>query len=104
MINSIYGKTMENLQKRIKVRVINNEKDFLKYTSRLTRITHKIFDKDFTAIHRIKPVVILNKPVYVGLTVQDLSKWLIYDFHYNLLKKILMLNCYLLKPTVLLMK
>ena len=36
MINSIYGKTMENLRKRINVRLVNNEKDFLKYTSRPT--------------------------------------------------------------------
>ena len=42
MINSVYGKTMENLRKRI--RLVNNEKDFLKHTSRPTHITHKIFD------------------------------------------------------------
>ena len=45
MINSVYGKTMENLRKRINVRLVNNEKDFLKYTSRPTHATHKIFDK-----------------------------------------------------------
>ena len=43
MINSVYGKAMENLQKRINLRLVNNEKDFLKYTSRLTYITHKKF-------------------------------------------------------------
>ena len=36
MINSVYGKTMENLQKGINVRLVNNEKDFLKYTNRPT--------------------------------------------------------------------
>ena len=40
MINSVYGKPMENLRKRINVRLVNNEKDFLKYTSRPTHITH----------------------------------------------------------------
>ena len=54
MINSAYGKTMENLRKRINVRLINNEKDFLKYTSRPTHITHKFFDKNYAAIHEIK--------------------------------------------------
>ena len=34
MINSVYGKTMENVRKRINVRLVNNKKDFLKYTSR----------------------------------------------------------------------
>ena len=56
MINSVYGKTMEHLRKRINVRPVNNEKDFLKYTSRPTHITHKSFDKNYAAIHEIKPV------------------------------------------------
>ena len=87
MINSAYGKTIENLRKRINVRLVNNEKDFLKYTSRPTYVTHKLFDKDFAAIHEIKPVLVLNKPIYVGFTVLDLSKWKMYDFHYNFIKK-----------------
>ena len=54
MINCVYGKTMENLRKGIKVRLVNNETDFLKYTSRPTHITHKIFGKNYAAIHDIK--------------------------------------------------
>ena len=83
MINSVYGKTMENLRKRINVRLVNNEKDFLKYTSRPTHITHKIFGKNYAAIHEIKPVLMFNKPIYVGFIVLDFSKWRMYDFHYN---------------------
>ena len=41
MINSVYEKTMENLRKRINVRLVNNAKDFLKYTSKPTCITQK---------------------------------------------------------------
>ena len=73
MINSVYGKTMENLRKRINVRLVNNGKYFLKYTSRPTHITHKIFDRNYAAIHEIKPVFTLNKPIYVGFTVLELS-------------------------------
>ena len=87
LINSIYGKTMENLRKRISVRLVNNAEDFLKYTSRPACITCKIFSEHFAAIHEIEPVVILNKPVYVGFTVLELSKWLKYDFRYNFIKK-----------------
>ena len=87
MINSVYGKTMENLRKRINVILVNNEKDFLKYTSKPTHITHKIFDKNYAAIHEIKPVLTLNKPIYVGFTVLELSKLLMHDFHYNFIKK-----------------
>ena len=88
MISSVYGKTMVNLRKRINVRLLNNEKDFLKYTSRPTHITHKIFDKNYAAIHEIKPVLTLNKPIYVEFAVLELSKWLMYDFHCNFIKKI----------------
>ena len=66
---------------------MNNEKDFLKYTSRPTYVTHKLFDEDHAAIHEIKPVIMLNKPIYVGFTVLELSKWMMYDFHYNFIKK-----------------
>ena len=44
MINSVYGETIENLRKRINVRLVDNEKDFLKNTSKPPHITHKIFD------------------------------------------------------------
>ena len=66
MINSVYGKTMENLRKRINVRLVNKAEDFLKYTSKPIYITHKMFGKDYAAILEIKPVLILNKPIYVG--------------------------------------
>ena len=87
MINSAYCKTMENLRKRINVRLVNNKNDISKYTSRPTYITHKIFDKIYAAIYEIKPVLTLNKAIYVGFSVLELSKWLMYDFHYNFIKK-----------------
>ena len=86
-LDSVYEKTMENLRKRINVRLVNNAEHFLKYSSKPTYITHKIFGKNYAAIHEIKPVLILNKPIYVGFTVLDLSKWKMYDFHYNFIKK-----------------
>ena len=87
MINSVYGKILENLRKRMNVILVNNAKDFLKYTNRPTYITHKTFGKNYAAIHEIKPVLILNKPIYIGSTVLGLSKWKMYDFHYNFIKK-----------------
>ena len=69
MINSVYGKTTENLRKRINVRFANNKKDFLEYTSKPAYVTHKLFNKNFAAIYEIKQVLVLNKPIYVGFTV-----------------------------------
>ena len=88
LINSAYGKTMENLRKRISVKLVNNEKDYLKHASKPTFISTKIFDKDYAAIHEVKPVLTLSKPIYVGFTALELSKWLIYNFHYNFVIKI----------------
>ena len=87
ILNSVCSKTMENLRKRINVRLVNNEKDFLKYTSRPSHITHKIFYQNYAAIHGIKPVLTLNKPIYVEFRVLELSKWLLHDFHYDFMKK-----------------
>ena len=87
MINSVNGKTMENLQKRINIRLVKNEKDFLKYTSRPAHITHETFDKYYAAIHEITPVLLFIKPSYVGFTILELSKWLMYYFHCNFIKK-----------------
>ena len=60
MINSVYGKTMKKIRKRINAGLVNNEKDFLRYTSRPTHITHKVFDKNYVTIHKIKPVLTLK--------------------------------------------
>ena len=64
--NAVYGKTMENMRKRIKIRIIKSEKDFIKYASKLTYINHDIFGKRLVAIHEKKESLTLNKPIYVG--------------------------------------
>ena len=46
-----------------------------------------MFDKNFAAIHEIKPVLILNKSINVGFGVLELSKWLMHDYYYNFIKK-----------------
>ena len=49
-------------------------------------ISRKIFSKNFVAVHKIKPALILNKPVYVGFSILGLSKLLMYEFHYKYIK------------------
>ena len=87
MNNSVYGKTMENLRKRIKIRVVKNSQDFIKYTSRPTCVNWKVFENNLAAIHEKKISLTLNKPIYVGFTVLELSKWEMYNFHYNFMIK-----------------
>ena len=83
MNNSVYGKTMENLRKRIKIRVVKNNQDFIKYTSRPTCDSSKVFEKKLAAIYEKKTSLTLSKPIYVGFTALEVSKWKMYNFHYN---------------------
>ena len=87
MNNSVFGKTMENLQKRVDVRLVTDEKKLDKLTSRHTYVSSKIFNKNLMAVHKIKEALTLNRPAYVGMCIHDLSKTLMYDFHYNYIKK-----------------
>ena len=64
---------MENLRKRINIRLINNARDYVKCVSKPTFVSQKIFSKNLVAIHKIKPVLVLNKPVYVGFSILELS-------------------------------
>ena len=86
MNNSVFGKTMESLRKRISAKLVNNSKDYVRCISKPSFVSQKIFSKDFVAIHEIKPVLTLNKPIYVGFSILDLSKLLMYEFHYKYIK------------------
>ena len=83
MINCVYGKSMENIRKRIKVKSINDSRTYLKCVNNPSFISQKIFDKNFVAVHCVKTVLILNKPIYVGFCILELSKLLMYQFYYN---------------------
>ena len=87
MNNSVFGKTMENVRKRVDVRLITDENKLLKMTSKPTYISSKIFNENLVAVHKIKETITLNRPSYVGMVILDLSKTLMYDFHYNYIKK-----------------
>ena len=87
MNNSVFGKTMENIRKRVDVRLITDGKKLLKMSSKPTFVCSKIFNEDLVAVHKIKEVLTLNRPAYVGMCILDLSKTLMYDFHYNYIKQ-----------------
>ena len=87
MNNSVFGKTMENLHKRVDVRLVTNEKKLDKLTSKPTYVSSKIFNENLMAVHKVKETLTLNRPAYVGMCILDLSKMLMYDFHYNYIKK-----------------
>jgi hypothetical protein len=91
MNNSVFGKTMENPRKRLDVRLVSDEDKLKKLTSSPTFTSLKIFNEDLVAVKKIlilnKQVLIPNKPAHVGMCILELSKTLMYDFHYNYIKK-----------------
>ena len=86
MNSRVFGKTMENLRKRIYVKFVNNAKNYIKYISKPSFVSQKILGKNFVSIQEIKPVLTLIKPIYVGFSILDLSKLLTYEFHYKYIK------------------
>ena len=74
---------MENLRSRIDVRLENNENDYLKCSSKPSYMSHKIFDNNLVAIRKSKVALKLNKPAYIGMCILELSKILMYEFHYD---------------------
>ena len=87
MNNGVFGKTMENLRKRVDVRLVIDEKKLDKLTAKPTYVCGKIFNENLMAVHKIKKALTLNRPAYVGMCILDLSKTLMYNFHYNYIKE-----------------
>ena len=87
MNNSVFGKTMENLRKRVDVRLVTDENKLLKMAAKPTYVSSKIFNENLVAVHKIKETLTLDRPAYLGMCILDLSKTLMYDFHYNYIKQ-----------------
>ena len=86
MNNSVFGKTMENVRKRVDVRLVTNKKDAKKLISQPNYKHRTIFCENLVAIHMKKTKLVFNKPVYLGMCILDLSKTIMYNFHYNYIK------------------
>ena len=86
MNNSVYGKTMENVRTRVDIRLVNSEEGARKLAVEPNFRHATVFDENLAAFHMKKTTVKLNKPVYLGMTILDLSKTLMYRFHYQYMK------------------
>ena len=87
MNNSVFGKTMENIRKRVDVRLVTSKEKLSKLASKPTFVSTKIFNKNLVAVHKIRETLTMNRPAYIGMCILDLSKTLMYDFHYNYIKQ-----------------
>lgn len=85
-INAHYGKTIERDRKKRDVKLVSSWKSARKYISRPEFKSVTIFDENLVAIELKKTNLILNKPIYIGFTVLELSKKFMYDFYYDYVK------------------
>ena len=81
--NLVFGKTMENLRKQINIEVVTSRKIALKRIAKPSLKRSKIFREDLVGVHMAKPALVMNRQIQIGLAILDLSKYLMYDFHYN---------------------
>ena len=87
MNNSVFGKTIENIRKRQNIHLIDDRKIAVKLSSKPNFDRCTIFDKHLIAVHMKNTEVYFNKPVYVGQAILDLSKTLMFNFHYTYIKE-----------------
>ena len=86
MNNSVFGKTMENVRNRVNVKLVTDEKSVGKLVKKANFKSVNIFDENLIAVHMEKTTVRLNKPIQIGMSILDLSKTLMYKFHYEYVK------------------
>ena len=86
MNNSAFGKTLENIRNRVDIRLISSDKVAQKLAAKPNYDHCTIFDENLVAVHIKKTKLYFNKPVYLGMSILDLRKSFMYDFHYNYIK------------------
>ena len=95
MNNSSFGKTMENIRNRVDVKIMRStdKEKFRKIIAKPNFNRAVIFSEELAALHVNKTQLTLNKPIYVGMSILDLSKHLMFDWYYNVLKERYNENC-----------
>ena len=84
--NATFGKTMEQVRNRVKVRLICDPNKLAKAVSRPTFRRAEIVNSDLMIIRGARQRVIFNKPISVGFTILNISKLIMYEFYYDYLK------------------
>ena len=87
MNNSVFGKTMENIRHHRDIKLVNNKEDYLKQVMKPNFKGGTLMGADLMSCEMGKVKVKMNKPVYLGQAILDLSKTIMYEFHYNYIKR-----------------
>ena len=87
MNNSVFGKTIENIRKRTDIKLVTTEREVEKYIYKPNYTHRTTFSDNLVAIHMSRTKLYFNKPVYLGMCILDLSKTLMYEFHYEYINR-----------------
>ena len=88
MTNSIFGKSCEDKKKRVGFELVNDRKRILKVTAKPNYNSFTLFNENLAGVKCDPVKTILDKPRYVGFSVLDISKTLMYEFWYKTIKKL----------------
>ena len=86
MNNSMFRKTMENIRKHRSIKLVNNEEEYLKNAMKPNFKSGTLLGHNLMGCEMGKVRVVMNKPVYLGQAILDLSKTIMYEFHYDYMK------------------
>ena len=86
MNNSVFGKTMENIRKHRDIKLVTTDKKRSKLVSEPNYHTINLISEDYSIIEMKKTKVKINKPIYLGLSILQISKTLMYEFWYDYMK------------------
>ncbi len=87
MNNSVFGRTMMNIENHVDIRLVGDRKRAIKLAAKPNFEKCTIFDENLVAIHMKRTQLMYNQPIYLGMSILDSSKNVMYDFHYNYIKK-----------------
>ena len=83
MNNSVFGKTMANIRRHRDIKLVNNKKEYMKTVMKPKVKSGTLLGDDLMGCEMGKIKVVINKPVYLGQAILDLSKIIMYEFHYD---------------------
>jgi hypothetical protein len=87
MNNCFFGKTMENIENHVDIKLVTEEKAAIKLAAKPNYDKCTIFDENLIAVHMKRTKLVYDKPIYLGMCILDRSKTLMYDFYYGYMKK-----------------
>ena len=86
MNNSVFGKTMENIRNHRDMKLVTNEQKYKKYVMKPNFKDSVRFSESLIGVEMVKTEITMNKPMYLGQAVLDLSKMVMYEFYYDYMK------------------